>query len=219
MRYFILVILMLFGTSIYAQIDKSENGSGKRIGRESHDMGSPHRIDRGFSSNKDKNLNLFGNPKRLTIDEKEKNDKVDITKKSDFIEKTIDYTPSYLSKKEEGKIKGAHAKPQDLGKYYTSSDAVKISWRDSQVVDGDRVDIIVNDTVVVHNVTLLAKYHSIYVDLKGGFTKIEFKALNQGQSGPNTADFKVETEKGTVLTHGQWNLLTGVKAHLTVVKN
>src|SRR5699024_11863260 len=108
--------------------------------------------------------------------------------------------------------------PQDVGQYRTHGKSVKISWRDCQVVDGDRVDIIVNGEVVVHNVTLLAQYHSIIIELEKGFTKIEIKALNMGESGPNTADFKVEDEHGKILTHDQWNLTTGTIAHLVVIK-
>lgn len=78
---------------------------------------------------------------------------------------------------------------------------------------------MVNGEVVVRNVTLLAQYHSIIINLDEGFTKIEIKALNMGESGPNTAEFKVEDENGRILTHDQWNLTTGTIAHMVVIKD
>lgn len=227
MKYFVSILLIFVWAGAFAQIDKSDKGNtGERhIGREKPDMpreGSfkaEGRLDKGFSKSS-KKKSLIGEPDKLSLDVDDDDDKVDMQKKSDFITRETKFNPDYLQRNQqkEGKQMG-HTTPQDLGRYSTSGDYVTVYWRDSQVVDGDRVDIIVNDEVVVHNVTLLAQYHSIRVDLDEGFTKIEFKALNQGESGPNTADFKVETQDGKVLIQDQWNLTTGVKAHLVVVKN
>ena len=57
-----------------------------------------------------------------------------------------------------------------------------------------------------------------YIALLPGFNKIEFLALNQGDSGPNTAAFSVYHENGNLMISNQWNLTTGVKAKLVVVK-
>ena len=43
-------------------------------------------------------------------------------------------------------------------------------------------------------------------------------ALNQGESGPNTAEFQVYDDKGNLVSSKQWNLLTGVKATIVVTK-
>lgn len=225
MKQVFLFAAVLFCCGAFAQLDHSENNkSGKHIGREGHnigkessDLGGSRHIGRGFSSG-NKSKRMFGQPDKLSLDVNKKNAKVNISKESEFISPNMKFEPSYL-KQNEGKVKKEYSKPQDLGKFYSSGDFVKVSWRDAQVVDGDRVDIIINGKVVAHNVTLLAEYHSLYVDLEKGFTKIEFQALNQGESGPNTADFKVEADDGTVLTHNQWNLTTGTKAHLVIVKN
>ncbi len=221
MRYLLIIISLLWCTTAFAQLDDADDSSGKYIGRESdkstHSMKSGKAIGRSFSSGHSTNLSLIGKPKEYSFKVETEPDKVNMLQKNEFVRRTIEYTPDYLNK-EEGKAKEAYTKPQDLGRYYTTSDFVKISWRDAQVVDGDRVDIIVNGEVVAHNVTLLGSYHSIYVDLDKSFTKIEFQALNQGASGPNTADFKVEAAGGTTLTHSQWNLATGVKAHLIIIR-
>ena len=48
--------------------------------------------------------------------------------------------------------------------------------------------------------------------------EIEIEALNQGESGPNTAQFAVQDEFGNVIMSDIWNLATGAKASLIVVK-
>ena len=54
--------------------------------------------------------------------------------------------------------------------------------------------------------------------MKVGFNKIVFVALNQGQSGPNTAQLRIADDQGYVVSNNVWNLLTGVKASVVVVK-
>ena len=54
--------------------------------------------------------------------------------------------------------------------------------------------------------------------LEKGFNKIDFEALNQGSSGPNTAEFKVYDDKGSLISASQWNLGTGFKATIILVK-
>ena len=42
--------------------------------------------------------------------------------------------------------------------------------------------------------------------------------LNQGYSGPNTAEFKIYDDKGELISANQWNLATGFKATIIIVK-
>ena len=44
------------------------------------------------------------------------------------------------------------------------------------------------------------------------FNKIDFVALNQGASGPNTAEVMVFDDNGKLVGSNRWNLATGVKA-------
>ena len=227
MRYFFLLLFTLFSSIAFSQVDIPETrDSGKSIDREENrsigresPSGQDLRIDRGYSSG-EKTKKFLGQPDAPSLDREKKEDKVDIQQKEEYVKKTVDFKPKYLENdNSDGEIYAEYSKPQDLGRFFTSGDYVKISWRDAQVVDGDRVDIMVNGKVVVENVTLLARFHSIRVDLEeNGITKIEFKALNQGESGPNTAEFKVEDENGGILTHDEWNLTTGTIASLVVVK-
>lgn len=83
---------------------------------------------------------------------------------------------------------------------------------------GDRVKILVNDRVVIPEILLESASKEYYIDLSDGFNKVEFEALNQGSSGPNTAAFRVYDDKGSIITSNEWNLTTGVKAKIIVVK-
>ena len=67
-------------------------------------------------------------------------------------------------------------------------------------------------------VTDLEASKEFYLDLSKGFNKIEFMALHQGTSGPNTAEFKIIDEKGNEIMGNIWNLATGVKASLIVIQ-
>lgn len=120
--------------------------------------------------------------------------------------------------KKDNDIKNAHKEDQYLGDFSTTGKFVELYARDHQYVDGDKVKIIVNG-VEIRSITLGAGYHPILVKLESGFNNIEFEALNQGTSGPNTAELKVLDEDGKLVTTKIWNLLTGAKASLIVVKD
>ncbi len=107
----------------------------------------------------------------------------------------------------------------ELGKIETNSNSIRIICRDHSYVDGDRVKLYVNEEVIRRSITLEGGYYSIDIKLKEGFNRIDIEALNQGSSGPNTAEFKVLNENGVVLADKEWNILTGYIATLVVMKN
>lgn len=111
-----------------------------------------------------------------------------------------------------------HFGDQYLGDFKTSSKFVGIVCRDHEYVDGDRIKIYVNGEVVEFNLLLTGSFKGINVDLVKGFNRIEFEALNQGSSGPNTAQVVVADEKGEVIHNNRWNLSTGSRASLIIVK-
>ncbi len=106
---------------------------------------------------------------------------------------------------------------QFLGQYDIDSEFVNIVCRDHEYPDGDRVSVSVNDEIVYGNVTLTSQYRRLRINLVNGINKIDIKALNQGDSGPNTAEFVVYDDKGNVVSSKEWNLLTGVKATITFI--
>lgn len=107
----------------------------------------------------------------------------------------------------------------ELGKLETSSKSIRIICRDHSYVDGDRVKLYLNEQVIRRSITLRGGYYSVDVNLKDGFNRIDIEALNQGSSGPNTAEFKVLDENGIVLADKEWNILTGYIATLVVMRN
>jgi hypothetical protein len=106
-----------------------------------------------------------------------------------------------------------------LGKFESNAKYIKIVCRDHEYPDGDKVRILINDRVVIPEILLESASKEYYLDLGVGFNKIEFEALNQGTSGPNTAAFKVYDDKGNIITSNEWNLTTGVKAIVVIIKD
>lgn len=107
---------------------------------------------------------------------------------------------------------------QYFGDFKSNANYVNISYRDFGVVDGDLIQVLVNDDIVQARVFLSGGFRGFKLDLQKGFNKIDFLALNQGESGPNTAEFRVVDDLGKLVSANQWNLATGVKATIIVVK-
>lgn len=107
---------------------------------------------------------------------------------------------------------------QFLGDFKSKSKFVNVVYRDHGYTDGDLIQVLVNDDIIYPRVYLTGGYKGFKLDLQVGFNKIDFLALNQGDSGPNTAEFQVIDDEGKIVSHNQWNLATGVKATIIVVK-
>jgi hypothetical protein len=58
----------------------------------------------------------------------------------------------------------------------------------------------------------------IEITLTDGFNALEFFALNEGSSRPNTAEMKVFDENELMIASHQWLLTTGYTARLLVLK-
>lgn len=107
---------------------------------------------------------------------------------------------------------------QFLGDFKSGAKFVNVVYRDHGYTDGDVIQVLVNDDIIHPRVYLTGGYKGFKLNLKKGFNKIDFKALNQGSSGPNTAEFQVVDDAGNLVSHNQWNLATGVKATIIIVK-
>jgi len=105
-----------------------------------------------------------------------------------------------------------------LGELRTGKNQLDMICRDHQYEDGDMVRVWLDDKVLVEQIYLRNIFQGFQIDLKPGFNKLEIEALNQGSSGPNTAEFKVMDKEGKVLSENIWNLNAGVKAILIVIK-
>ncbi len=109
-------------------------------------------------------------------------------------------------------------KNQYLGDIKTNSGTVKIMYRDHEFVDGDEIRVYANGIIARSSVTLDSDLQGFELSLNVGFNTIEFEALNQGSSGPNTAQLVVYNDKGEVISAKNWNLATGFKATIIVIK-
>lgn len=139
-----------------------------------------------------------------------------------FNEQFIDPGHEYLERlqtPEAEKNPGDFKVDQYLGDFKSNAKSVRIVFRDHQHPDGDRVQVRLNDIVFYPNILLQESYKKLDVDLKTGFNKIDFVALNQGESGPNTAEVRVYDDQGNLMMANRWNLATGTKATFIVVKD
>ena len=107
---------------------------------------------------------------------------------------------------------------QFLGNFAITGNKANIRCRDHEYPDGDRVRVFVNGTVFIIDLLLTGNFKSFDVPLEPGINKIEFVALNQGESGPNTAEFQVFDDNGVLVSSKKWNLLTGVTATILLIK-
>ncbi|PTX43119.1 hypothetical protein C8P64_1645 [Christiangramia gaetbulicola] len=148
---------------------------------------------------------------------KEKPKAIDLRENPNGLMTEADVMKKKWSKDKE--IREEYRKDQSLGNVVTKGRFVEVYCRDHQYIDGDKVQIIVNGELVAASVSLHAGFQPILVTLQDGFNSIQFVALNQGSSGPNTAELRVLSEKGEQIAVKEWNLLTGAKAELIVVKN
>lgn len=107
---------------------------------------------------------------------------------------------------------------QYFGDFKTESKYVKLVYRDHIYFDGDRVQIVMNGKVLFADVLLESSHKHVIIDLQIGFNKIEIIALNQGTSGPNTAEFQVYDDQGQLISSNQWELATGFKGTIILSK-
>ncbi len=106
-----------------------------------------------------------------------------------------------------------------LGTLHSTSKSMRIEVRDHSLVDGDRIKIYINEQMINSNLMLNGLYHIIHVNLIKGYNRIDIEAINEGYSGPNTAELKVFDENGYLISSQEWNILTGQRATLGVVRN
>lgn len=129
------------------------------------------------------------------------------------------YTDKMNKKNNDGEILERFKSDSFLGQFKTGTKIISIACRDHEAPDGDIVRIWLNDKIVVDRILLDVEYKEVFLDLNEGINKIEIEALNQGASGPNTAQFVIFDQKKGMITTNKWNLTTGVRAKLIILKN
>ncbi|MGC1204237.1 MAG: hypothetical protein WA839_05035 [Flavobacteriaceae bacterium] len=222
--YFSFFILLLFSLSAFSQIDNKKKSISIPAVESKKDSADTRKIlpSKPINSNASSNplnapkvsttLNLpkkefsmfpqekFGNPGELYVKQINKN-----------IE-DIKLTPKEVEQR------NGSTTDQFLGDFKSGSKFVNIVYRDHGYTDGDIIQVLVNDDIIHARVYLTGGYKGFNLNLQKGINKIDFLALNQGESGPNTAEFQVVDDEGNLVSHNQWNLATGVKATIIIVK-
>ena len=203
MKKFLIVLLVLFVSNTFSQVENSTRKIDIKPPKTSVNI--PPLIN--------KNPNSFTFKKI----EKKKDEKGFMIADNEYF---LNPGDTYLKRLNKEKEKNPNNYTGDayLGDVKTISETANIVCRDFEYVDGDRVSIMVNDEIVVHNLTLNSSFRGINLKLKEGFNKVDFIALNQGDSGPNTAELRIYDDNDVLISSNQWNLATGAKATLIIVK-
>lgn len=127
--------------------------------------------------------------------------------------------PDKIIKKPENLDVVNYKRNQNLGTFKTGSFTAKVRYRDAAYVDGDKIRVYLNDKVVDYEVVLDGDFKGFEIKLEKGINKIDFEALNEGFAPPNTAEFQVFDDKGSIISASQWNLGTDFKGTLVLMKD
>ena len=171
------------------------------------------------------NLEKKENPFLKKLEDKNKKDFFpDANVKEKRPERFINSNDLYLSRlnrkeTESNKNINKFKVDQFLGEIRNDGEYVNIILRDHEYPDGDLIKVEVNESVVMPAILLTEKAKGFKLDLKSGFNVVDFVALNQGSSGPNTAEIIVYDDQGKLVGTNRWNLATGVKATYIIYKN
>lgn len=125
---------------------------------------------------------------------------------------------SNIYKKESNTPGVFYKRNQFLGSFKTKTFTSTIRYRDAAFVDGDKIKVYLNDKIIEPEVALDGAFKGFKIILVDGVNKIDFEALNEGFASPNTAEFQVYDDKGIVISASQWNVGTGYKATIILVK-
>jgi len=173
---------------------------------------SLNKINAKGLTNKKKN-NYFNY--NLDFDILSKENIIDITKSTELV------TPTWVIKqkfKEGVQNKSKFKADYYLGNLETQSKYIIIKCRDHEYVDGDRIRLMLNNSIIHPNISLSSVFYVVDIDLDKGYNNIDFIALNEGDSSPNTAQLVVFDENGVELSNKKWLLSTGYKAQLVVYR-
>ena len=203
MKNFLFVFLVLFINNSFSQVDNNSRKIDLKSTKKSVIIPPVIKI----------------NPNSFTFKkiEKNKDEKGFMTADNEYFLNPGEAVKKRLNK-EKNKNPNKYTGDSYLGDFKTGSETANILCRDFEYVDGDRVSILVNDQVVIQNLTLNSSFRGINLKLQKGFNKIDFVALNQGDSGPNTAELRIYDDNDILISSNQWNLATGAKATLIIVK-
>ena len=219
MKFFIILIFFI-QTVCYSQIDSQNNGLEIPAVPESNQSKSEDikklPLENKGLSNTQKNIS--GIPLISNIKIKTQEEEFSMIDNNHLMDPGQIFEERYKKKAMEQGLIPQSMKDQFLGEYRNNGSFVNIICRDHGYFDGDYVQVLVNDQIVIPRLLLTNNYKGFNIELSEGMNKIDFLALNQGESGPNTAELQVFDDNEVIISAKAWNLLTGVKATIMVVK-
>ncbi|WP_051285128.1 hypothetical protein [Aequorivita capsosiphonis] len=216
LKKFLLVGFIVISGNAFAQFELPDNNSVRFDSNETN-INSPTGFE--IPAVKAPTLSNTKNPNTPNNSDlgKEKEKPIDMQNGDGLIDYTgTNKTPKYFTKDKEAKAE--YGKDQYLGDVKTTAKSATIMYRDHQFVDGDMIRVWVNGEIQIPRVRLEGSFRGFDLKLQDGFNKVDFEALNQGSSGPNTAQVNIYDEIGNLLGSYEWNLLRGNKATTIIVK-
>ncbi len=206
---FLLNSLFVFTQEISVKIIEIKSLDTNTINKSSFSL---KKIETRGLTNKKKN-NFFNY--NLDFDISKKENVIDITNSTDLVTPTWEIKQKF---NEGGQNKSKFKADYYLGDIETKSEYIIIKCRDHEYVDGDRIKLMLNNSIIHPNISLTSTFYVIDIDLDDGYNNIDFIALNEGDSSPNTAQLVVLDENGVQLSNKKWLISTGYKAKLVVYK-
>ena len=206
---FLLNSLFVFTQEISVKIIEIKALDTNAINKSSFSL---KKIETRGLTNKKKN-NFFNY--NLDFDISKKENVIDITNTTDLVTPTWEIKQKF---NEGGQNKSKFKADYYLGDIETKSEYIIIKCRDHEYVDGDRIKLMLNNSIIHPNISLTSTFYVIDIDLDDGYNNIDFIALNEGDSSPNTAQLVVLDENGVQLSNKKWLISTGYKAKLVVYK-
>ena len=82
-------------------------------------------------------------------------------------------------------------KSEDEHLLYCKNQIIKIEISDADLEDGDRIELKINDNVILNNYTTTKKIKRITYKLVKEETNIYVKSMSDGKSPPNTSIVKI----------------------------
>jgi hypothetical protein len=218
MKNLFVYILFIFCLSTYAQTDTGAKGGiaipkspkNNTTVKPSTTTVSP---DSPFANLKPEKKNNYYPAFTLGAEKKE----FSMTQQETFVNRTKEFAER-TTIKPSGESAAQFKGNQDFGELKTKSEFVDIMAADFGAEDGDRVRVLVNGQVAIPEFTLYNTYKPLHIRLERGFNNIEFEAMNQGTSGPNTALFIIYDKEGKMLMKEEWGLCTGFKGRVMIIR-
>ncbi len=108
---------------------------------------------------------------------------------------------------------------QKLGEIITTSEYLDFYYRDHGQIDGDVIEIFVDEEPFVSRTKLTGKYKTIRLYLKDGFSRLDLYSLFDGKISPTTVEWVIKDKKGITVADNILAVSKGFKGTIIVIKN